>query len=96
MVCFPAIRRPRFSHLASAYLSNWNPEVRPILESELILLTEASDVRVKQAPKEEVLKVDPFRCAKYVRYEGAMTVIGINIVGLMMLLRCARSRPRSS
>ncbi|KAF9651652.1 hypothetical protein BDM02DRAFT_3184398 [Thelephora ganbajun] len=33
-------------------------------------------------------KFDPGRgCARYVRYEGSMTVIGINIVGLMMLLR---------
>ena len=31
----------------------------------------------------------PLRCARYVRYEGAMTVIGINVVGLLMLLRCA-------
>jgi len=30
---------------------------------------------------------DPNVCASYVRYEGAMTVTGINIVGLMMLLR---------
>ncbi|KZP26294.1 hypothetical protein FIBSPDRAFT_949474 [Athelia psychrophila] len=28
-----------------------------------------------------------YRCARYVRYEGAMTVIGIEIVALMMLLR---------
>lgn len=30
---------------------------------------------------------NPETCARYVRYEGAMTVIGINIVGLMMFLR---------
>lgn len=30
---------------------------------------------------------NPDTCRRYVRYEGAMTVIGINIVGLMMLLR---------
>lgn len=27
------------------------------------------------------------RCQHYVRYEGAMTVIGIEVVGLMLLLR---------
>lgn len=27
------------------------------------------------------------RCDQYVRYEGAMTAIGIEIVGVMMLLR---------
>ncbi|KAH7920296.1 hypothetical protein BV22DRAFT_1122838 [Leucogyrophana mollusca] len=29
----------------------------------------------------------PFRCNHFVRYEGAMTVVGIQIVGLMMLIR---------
>lgn len=30
---------------------------------------------------------DIFSCKHYVRYEGSMTLIGINIVGLMMLVR---------
>jgi len=30
---------------------------------------------------------DPETCASFVRYEGSMTVIGINVVGLMMFLR---------
>jgi len=30
---------------------------------------------------------DPETCARFVRYEGSMTVTGINVVGLMMLLR---------
>ncbi|KAJ3881972.1 hypothetical protein F5051DRAFT_500798 [Lentinula edodes] len=33
------------------------------------------------------LRIDQERCQHFVRYEGAMTMIGINIVGLMMLIR---------
>jgi hypothetical protein len=61
-----------------------------MLEFAFISLTKASDVRTRLILREEGLKPIPFRCARYVRYEGAMTVIGINIVGLMMFLRCVR------
>ncbi|KAH8085961.1 hypothetical protein BXZ70DRAFT_900026, partial [Cristinia sonorae] len=30
---------------------------------------------------------EPFRCQHFVRYEGSMTVIGLNVTALMMLLR---------
>ncbi|KAJ3814465.1 hypothetical protein F5876DRAFT_62288 [Lentinula aff. lateritia] len=33
------------------------------------------------------LRIDQETCQHFVRYEGAMTMIGINIVGLMMLIR---------
>ncbi|KAJ3729479.1 hypothetical protein C8R42DRAFT_652061 [Lentinula raphanica] len=32
-------------------------------------------------------KIDAETCRHFVRYEGAMTMIGINVVGLMMLIR---------
>ena len=85
---FPTIRSLRFSYLGTAYLSNWKPEVRAIHSSAFAPLTRAPDVRI-QLNSIGGLDANPFRCARYVRYEGAMTVIGINIVGLMMLLRCA-------
>ncbi|KAJ4496934.1 hypothetical protein C8R41DRAFT_824039 [Lentinula lateritia] len=33
------------------------------------------------------LRIDQETCRHFVRYEGAMTMIGVNIVGLMMLIR---------
>jgi hypothetical protein len=27
-------------------------------------------------------------CARYVRYEGVMTALGVEVVGMMMLIRC--------
>lgn len=91
---FLALRPAFSSHLTPAYLSDWNPDVRVLHEfSFLFALTKALDVRNPINAERATIQCEALssRCARYVRYEGAMTVIGINIVGLMMFLRCARS-----
>lgn len=47
--------------------------------------------RPKSSTREKDHSRGPSRCAHFVRYEGSMTVIGINVAGLMMLLRYALS-----
>ena len=77
----------RLSDAAAAYLSNWNPEVRGMHTLPFISLTTASEVRIRLFQTGKYHSIAPLRCTKFVRYEGSMTMIGINVVGLMMFLR---------
>ena len=79
----------RLSHSAPAYLSDWDPAVR-VTHAPTTHFTHNS-LRRKDpiGPREQDNSTAPSRCARFVRYEGSMTVLGINIVGLMMLIRCA-------
>ena len=86
---FPTTGSVHLSHPPAAYLSDWNPEVSTIHTSLFIPLTMPIDVRTKLIPRKEHHSRRPPRCARFVRYEGSMTVTGINVVGLMMLLRYA-------
>ena len=57
----------------------------------LISLTNRLRRKVPVGLEEEDRSRGPSRCSSFVRYEGSMTVIGINVVGLMMLFRYAPS-----